>query len=65
MLSNYFMLLLSSTDFFQNYLFPNIISWTLSESQTVWIHIQGGRSVGAYLGPYCLQRFVADDKSRG
>ena len=39
----FFMLLLSSADFFQNKLFQNILSGTLSECQIVWIQIRTDR----------------------
>ena len=40
MLGNFFMLLLSSADFFQNQLFQKILSGALIECQTVWIQIR-------------------------
>ena len=36
----FFMLLLSSANFFQSELFPKILSGTLPECQTVWIQIK-------------------------
>ena len=48
---------------FLNKLFRKIISGTLSECQMVWIQIRTGRSVGPDLGPNCLQRLSAEDKS--
>ena len=56
MLGN-FMLLMSSADFFQNYLFQEILEYFQSVRQF------GSRSVGPDLGPDCLQRVSADDKS--
>ena len=40
MQEEFFILLLSSADFFQHSIFPKIISGTLSECQTVWIQIR-------------------------
>ena len=48
------LLLLSTAGFFQNKLFQNFLSGTLSEC-----------SVGPDLGPNCLQRLTADDTSCG
>ena len=56
--------LLLSSDFFQNRLFQHILSGTLSESPTIWNPDQDQQNVGPDLGPNCLQRLSADDKSR-
>ena len=58
MYGSFFMPLLSSADFF---FFKNR-SGPLSERQTVWIQIRTD-TVGCDLGPNCLQRLSADDKS--
>ena len=49
------MLLLSSADFFQNFVFQKILSGTLSEFDPD----QDRHSVSSDLGPSCLQRFTA------
>ena len=49
--------------FSQNNLFIKILSGTLSACQTVRDPDQARRSVGSDLGPNCLQRLSADDKS--
>ena len=49
------MLLLSSADFFKNYLFHKVLSGTQSEFQTMDSD-QGRRSVDPDRGPNCLQR---------
>ena len=43
--------------------YKTILPGTLPECQTVWIQIMTD-SVGPDLGPNCLQRLSADDKSR-
>ena len=50
--------LLSSADFFKNYLFQKIISVSNGLDQD-----QNRHSVGHDLGTNCLQRLSADDKS--
>ena len=60
MLGIYFMLLLSSADFFQNKLFLNILSETLSEFQTVWIQNRTVLSVQPVWNGYQLATKVAD-----
>ena len=56
------MLLLSSADFLQNKLCKKNLSGILSECQ--WLDPDQNRhSVGPDLGPNCLQRLSADDKS--
>ena len=45
-------------------LFKTICSGTLSECQTVWIQIRTDIFVGPDLGSNCLQRLLAEDKSR-
>ena len=55
------MFLLSSADFFQNYLFQVILSGTLSVSNG--LDPKDQRSVGPVLDQKCLQRLSADDKS--
>ena len=42
-----------SADFFQNYLFQNILSETLSECQTVWIQIRTDLSVLIWFQTVC------------
>ena len=60
----FFMLLLSSVDFFQNYPFQDVLSGTLPECQTFLDPDQDRHSVGPDLDPNCLQRLSADDKSQ-
>ena len=52
------MLLLLSADF-KIIFFKTILSGTLSEGQTGWI-----QTVSPDLGPNCLQRLSAEDKTR-
>ena len=47
--------------FFQNHLFPIILSVIPSECQTVQIQIKPRQNVGPDLGPNCLQRLSAED----
>ena len=54
------MLSLSSADFFQNLLFQKIILGTLNSLYSNQDH----HSFVPDLGPNCLQRLSADDKSR-
>ena len=57
------MLLLSSADFFQIQFFKkNSIKNSIRVSNSLDPD-QDQRSVGPYLGPNCLQRLSADDKS--
>ena len=56
------MLLLSSADFNQNYLFQKKNSGTLTVSNGLDPD-QDRRFVGRDLGPNCLQRLSADEKS--
>ena len=53
---------------FQNKLFQEIISRTLSECQTFWIQIRSDRMSGLIcgpdLGPSCLHELSADNKSK-
>ena len=51
--------LLLSADFIQSQLFRKILSGTLSECHSVWIHF-----VGPDQGPNCLQRLSTEDKVR-
>ena len=53
------MLLLSSTDFFQKFFQEHYQSVKRFEPD------QDQHSVGPDMGPYCLQRLSADDKSHG
>ena len=57
------MLWLSSADFFLNYLSQKIISVTHIKGSNGLDPDQGRHSVGPDLGPNCLQRISADDKS--
>ena len=58
------MLLLSSAELFQNQLFQKILSGTLSDLSNSLDPDQDRHFVGPDLGPYCLQRLSADDRSR-
>ena len=51
----FLMLLLSSADFYQNFLFQKILSGTLSNCQIVWIQIR------TKLGQNCLLRLYTDN----
>ena len=55
------MLMLSSVDFFQNYLYQKILSGTLSVSIGLDPD-QGRHSVSPDLGPNCLQKLLGEDK---
>ena len=52
----FFMLLLSSADFCQNYFFQNSLSGTLSECQTVWIQIRTDFLCGSKLFAKVISR---------
>ena len=55
---------LLSADFFLKITFFNkFFQETLLECQSVWIKIRIDILLGPDLGPYCLQRLSADDKS--
>ena len=56
-------MLLLCADFFQNQLFQEILSETLSECQTVLDPEKDQQNVGPDLAPNCLHRLSADDKS--
>ena len=59
-----FMLLLSSVDFFQNYFFSqNTLKSTTRMPKSLDLD-QDQHSVSPDLGPNCLQRLSADNKSR-
>ena len=62
MLGNFFLLLLSSADFFHYYLSQKIVSGTVSECQIVWIQIRTD-NVSPDPGSNSLQRLSADDNS--
>ena len=57
------MLLLSSAELFQNQLFQKILSGTLSDLSNSLDPDQDRQNVGPDLGPNCLQRLSADDRS--
>ena len=56
----FFILLLSSADFFQNQLFRKILSGIPSVSYSLDPD-QARQNVGPDLGPICLQKLSADD----
>ena len=55
--------LATSADFFPNYLFQKNLSWTLSGCESVWIQIRTDILSIPDLGPSCLQKLSADEKS--
>ena len=64
MLGNFACVFFLSVDFFQNQLFPKVLSGIPSRvsCQTVWIQIRPNFFVGPSLGPNCLQRLSADSR---